>query len=129
MNFWYTLILLLVVAVVILLFANSNNQKYNTQQINNMANNTINFCPNCGAEVNKNAIVCVKCGCAISSRAYNGADVPSVGLNIVSFLFPIIGLILYLVYYQNSPIKANALGKWALISFGINIVVLILSTL
>ena len=23
------------------------------------------FCPNCGAEVNDNAVVCVKCGCAL----------------------------------------------------------------
>lgn len=23
------------------------------------------FCPNCGAEVNNNAVVCVKCGCAL----------------------------------------------------------------
>lgn len=98
----------------------------NSQQTPNIQNsqtfNSTNFCPNCGAEINPNAVVCVNCGCAISSRT----DIPSVGLNIISFLFPIIGLILYIVYHQNSPKKANAIGKWALISFCINIVVIIL---
>lgn len=100
---------------------NSNPQQTSNIQ-DSQAMNTTKFCPNCGAEVNPNAVVCVHCGCAISSRI----DVPSVGLNIISFLFPIIGLILYIVYHQNSPKKANAIGKWALISFGINIVLLIL---
>ena len=27
------------------------------------------FCPNCGAEINDNAVVCVKCGCSISSKS------------------------------------------------------------
>ena len=25
------------------------------------------FCQNCGAEINDNAVVCVKCGCAVNS--------------------------------------------------------------
>ena len=32
------------------------------------------FCQHCGAEVNENAVVCVKCGCAISN---NRRDYPS----------------------------------------------------
>ena len=27
------------------------------------------FCSNCGAEVNENAVVCVKCGCAVNKPA------------------------------------------------------------
>lgn len=27
------------------------------------------FCSNCGAEINDNAVVCVKCGCAVSRPA------------------------------------------------------------
>ena len=34
------------------------------------------FCSNCGAEVNDNAVVCVKCGCAINNR-----PAPAVNLN------------------------------------------------
>ena len=28
------------------------------------------FCSNCGAEVNENAVVCVKCGCAVNRPAH-----------------------------------------------------------
>ena len=27
------------------------------------------FCKNCGAEINDNAVICVKCGCAINNQA------------------------------------------------------------
>lgn len=50
------------------------------------------------------------------------ADVPSTGFNILSFFFPIIGLILYLVWNDTTPIKAKSVGKSALIGFIANIV-------
>ena len=33
------------------------------------------FCRNCGAEINDNAVICVKCGCAVNNQvhAINGS--------------------------------------------------------
>lgn len=44
-------------------------------------------------------------------------DKPSTGLNILSFLIPLVGLILFLSWQNSTPIKAKACGKWALIGF------------
>lgn len=81
-------------------------------------------CFYCGKEIAPAAVVCPHCGCAVGSINTVGStnyisDVPSTGLNVISFLFPLVGLILYLVYQDKTPNKANAVGKWALISVGI----------
>lgn len=33
------------------------------------------FCSHCGAEVNENAIVCVKCGCAVAPNSSQKVDI------------------------------------------------------
>lgn len=43
------------------------------------------------------------------------ADVPSGGLNFLAFMFPIVGLILFLSMKSSTPVKAKSIGKWALI--------------
>jgi len=62
------------------------------------------------------AVVCPGCGCAVASTP-SIEDEPSTGLNILAFLIPILGLILFIVYNGKTPIKAKAIGKWALIGF------------
>ena len=47
----------------------------------------------------------------------NNADVPSSGMNVLAFLFPIVGLVLYLTWKDQYPVKAKAVGKWGLIGF------------
>lgn len=54
-------------------------------------------------------------------RTPNEADIPSVGLNIISFLFPLVGLILFCVFSSTEPNKAHSVGKWALIGFCVGI--------
>ena len=56
----------------------------------------------------------------ISCPAY--APFPSTALNVLGFLFPIVGLILFLVYNEKAPTKAKAIGKWALIGFVVGLV-------
>ena len=51
----------------------------------------------------------------------NPADVNSTGLNGLSFFFPMVGLILYLVWNSSMPIKAKGVGKWALIGFCVGV--------
>ncbi len=75
------------------------------------------FCPHCGKEVMPQAVACPYCGGAVSVSSE--PDVPSTRLNVLSFFIPLAGLILYGVYYDKTPNKAKAIGKWALIGFGI----------
>ncbi len=85
------------------------------------------FCSHCGNELRDEAVICTKCGCAVD-RAYgpnsrrNQDDIPSVGLNILSFLIPLVGLILFCVYHSNSPVKAKQIGLCALIGFFIGLI-------
>ena len=55
-------------------------------------------------------------------------DKPSTGLNILSFFIPLVGLILYLTQKNQYPVKAKALGKWALIGWITGIVLTIVYT-
>lgn len=74
------------------------------------------YCSHCGKEIMDAAVVCPSCGCAVASTPAID-DEPSTGLNILGFLIPILGLILFIVYNGKSPTKAKAIGKWALIGF------------
>ena len=53
-------------------------------------------------------------------------DEPNKGLNIISFLLPIVGAILYLVYHEKEPKKAAAAGKWALYGLGFSVICYVL---
>ena len=72
----------------------------------------------CGKEINNEAVVCVHCGCSIESKnvVSTNADAPNKGFAILGFLFPLVGLILYLVYLDTAPLKAKSAGKGALVS-------------
>lgn len=82
------------------------------------------YCSHCGKELMDEAVVCTGCGCAVANIA-NMHDVPSTGLNVLSFLFPFVGLILFIVFNEKTPMKAKAIGKWALIGFVVNIVLVL----
>ena len=52
----------------------------------------------------------------------NTNDHPSAGLNILSFLIPLVGLIIYLTERDRSPRKATSAGKAALWGVGVTII-------
>ena len=82
------------------------------------------YCQKCGAEMADTETTCPKCG-AVQGAVTSGnttPDIPSTGLNILCFFFPIVGLILYLVWKDTTPIRAKAIGKWALIGFIVGVV-------
>ena len=58
-------------------------------------------------------------------------DQPSTGLNIISFLIPLVGLIIYLTQKDQFPVKAKSSGKSALwgvgVSFALGILFFIIS--
>ena len=86
------------------------------------------YCKNCGKEIDDNAIVCIHCGSTVSDNPKKSSSTQQIdegatpALQILSFLIPLVGLILFIVYYQDNPTKANECGKMALIGFILGIV-------
>lgn len=69
---------------------------------------------------------CPKCGVPVKN-ATAPDDAPSTGFAVLGFLFPIIGLNLYLVWKSERPLRAKSAGKGALIGFIVGIVFSIIS--
>ena len=78
------------------------------------------YCPHCGKEVYDDAVVCVHCGRSIKQNYYNEPpvvnDAPNLGYAFLGFFFPIVGLILYIIWKNETPLRAKSAGKGALIS-------------
>ncbi len=84
------------------------------------------YCRECGTMISAKAITCPKCGATQNNQTEVQRDEASAGLKVLSFFFPIIGLILFCVYSQNSPNAAKEYGKWALIGFITGLAVVII---
>lgn len=86
------------------------------------------FCNNCGKEIDDKAVVCVHCGVPTKSTNAPAQEDGSLGclLGGVCFLVPIVGLILYLMWKDTTPMKAKEAGKWALIGFVVGFVMSII---
>ena len=84
------------------------------------------YCSQCGKELVDEAVVCPNCGCAVQAPANQQEDKPSTGLNILAFLFPLVGLILFLCFQKTTPVRTKAIGKWALIGFVVGVALSIL---
>jgi hypothetical protein len=96
--------------------------------------NNMKFCSHCGAEIAGEAVICVKCGCSVANTnpqaaaLVNPNDAPSGGFAFLSFLIPLAGLILFLVWNKESPKKAKSCGKGAIIGFIAEVVLSIIVT-
>lgn len=79
------------------------------------------YCSHCGVPLPPQSQFCPCCGAKNESTApaipFLKPDIPSSGLKVLCFFFPFVGLILYLVQRDETPISANAYGKMALIGF------------
>ena len=76
------------------------------------------YCKNCGQQLDDRAVVCPHSGVATGNgqiKTTAADDRPSGGFAVLCFFFPIVGLILYLVWRDNYPQKAHSCGKGALI--------------
>lgn len=85
------------------------------------------YCKKCGKEIDDNAVICPSCGCATDKYEQknfkNESDSSSAGWAVLGFLFPLIGLILYLVWKEELPLRAKSIGKGASISVIVNVVI------
>ena len=72
-------------------------------------------CPHCGNEIDLSSDFCPKCGNSTSAFSHP-LDKPSIILDLVAFLLPIIGFIMFLVFHHNYPKKAKSVGISALVS-------------
>ena len=83
------------------------------------------FCEKCGEEVKDEAVVCTSGGCSLKST--NESDVNNEPLDgvvqAVSFCFPFVGGILWLVHKNSAPQKSKDACNSALWGIGISIVI------
>lgn len=84
------------------------------------------YCTKCGAQILDEAVVCVHCGCAAAPLTPVTQDKPNLGFAFLGFFFPLVGLILYLVFHDTHPLKARSAGKGALAGFITGVVIGIL---
>lgn len=84
------------------------------------------YCSHCGAEIVDDAIVCPKCGCQVARK---NNDSTSKGWGVLGFFFPLIGLILYLIWKDETPNRAHLVGKGALIGVITSVAISILSVI
>ncbi len=93
------------------------------------------YCKNCGCSLPDDAIKCENCGAVLSYGFEAGKTIPvkeekgSVLLGILGFIFPLIGLILYLAMMHSEPKKAKSAGKGALTAFIIYLVFIVIVTI
>ena len=82
------------------------------------------YCTKCGKELLDEAVICPGCGCSTTDfqqKTETEVDAPSTGFAVLSFFFPLVGLILYLVWMDKTPKKAKSAGKGALIGFCVSV--------
>lgn len=93
------------------------------------------YCKNCGCSLPDDATKCENCGAVLSYGFEAGKTNPvkeekgSVLLGILGFIFPLIGLILYLAMMHSEPKKAKSAGKGALTAFIIYLVFIVIVTI
>ncbi len=65
------------------------------------------YCSNCGREIADKAVVCPGCGVAVP-KSPSANDAPSGGFAFLSFLMPIVGIILWALWRDTTPLRARS---------------------
>ena len=68
------------------------------------------FCSNCGHELIDEAAICPNCGSVVGKIKTFG-DSRSKAWAIISFLFPLLGIILYLIWRDDRPLRSASIRK------------------
>jgi len=69
------------------------------------------FCEQCGTQIGDNQRLCSKCS------GVKNNDKANIGFAVLSFFIPLVGLILFIVWKSETPLKAKYCGIGALIGF------------
>lgn len=80
------------------------------------------FCTRCGKEYPEGATVCMGCGCPINTVNTVKNDSSAFGFGVLGFFVPVAGLILWLIWKDERPKRAKALGIGALVGVIVNVV-------
>jgi len=83
------------------------------------------FCSNCGKEIDKNSDVCLNCG-KLVRKNNEIEDKPDVFLNVISFILPLIGVIIYLIIRKDTPIQAKSVIESAKKSVTLVIIIMVI---
>ena len=87
------------------------------------------FCKKCGKDVNDEAVICVHCGCSLEEKSLSVQNTEGAGcfLSGLSFLIPLLVLILYFVWKDTKPQASKDAGKSALWGVIIGVVFWVIS--
>lgn len=89
------------------------------------------YCQFCGSELEEGSNFCGNCGKKQTSvysqevsdgKQYRSNDAKSGGYAALGFFFPTVGLILYLIWKEEYPLRASSAGKGALAGFIFSII-------
>lgn len=101
------------------------------------------YCKNCGKQINPEKAFCPYCGAEkgaaapqqaaqpapaapVNVNVVNNApavpDAPNMGFAVLGFFFPVIGLILWAIWKDQTPLKAKSCGKGALVGVIVSVV-------
>ena len=101
------------------------------------------FCSKCGKEIGEGMSYCANCGSPVSTSntvkpvapapvnqpkpaAPATQDAPNIAYAIIGFFVPIVGLILYLVEKDKTPLAAKSALKGMLIGIAVSVVLFVL---
>lgn len=85
------------------------------------------YCKNCGNNLENNVAFCGQCGTPIDEQNTSSVnnnntakpketDSSNLGYALLGFFLPLVGLILFLIWKDEYPLRARSAGKGALIS-------------
>lgn len=95
------------------------------------------YCPNCRNEMSDEGAqhICPHCGTRMSKnhadeqapqyttqQQAQSDDRPSFGYGLLGFLIPLVGLILYIVWRKDYPLRARSAGRGALIFLAVSFI-------
>ena len=94
------------------------------------------FCSKCSTATIEESTFCHKCGASVSNtyvantaQYVSTQDEKSFGFAVLGFFIPLVGLILYCVWKENTPLRASSAGKGAIVGAIVSVILGIVSFL